>query len=219
MSYEKKLCVHMSFNIKRHRYTSVISWWYSSTPGCSGLRYLSVIIGNPSSGSVNQSHGGSCVMINSCAVQERGRVIPAFVWGVSLSRATSMFARHRLIASNESATSSALVSQSKSSGRADRNMRPSSFFWGLNCEGFVFAPFWEHEWHCGRENGNCSVVHSLLHLWHCLLIAVEKVRHHHPFLWVLWFGHMSSRSRIKSWLVINDCKRLHEEDAPSLRSS
>ena len=127
MSYEKKLCVHMSFNIKRHRYTSVISWWYSSTPGCSGLRYLSVIIGNPSSGSVNQSHGGSCVMINSCAVQERGSVIPAFVWGVSVSRATSMFARHRLIASNESATSSALVSQSKSSGRVDRKWGPPHF--------------------------------------------------------------------------------------------
>ena len=26
MSYKKKLCIYMSFNIKRHIYTSVISW-------------------------------------------------------------------------------------------------------------------------------------------------------------------------------------------------
>jgi len=62
------------------------------------------------------------------------------------------------------------------------------------------------------------VVHSLLHVWHCLLIAVENAWHHHPFLWVLWLGHMSSRSRSKSWLVISDGKRLCEEDAPRLRS-
>ena len=27
MSYKKKLCVYMSFNIKRHIHTSIISWW------------------------------------------------------------------------------------------------------------------------------------------------------------------------------------------------
>jgi len=29
MSYTKKICVYMSFNIKRHIYTSVISWCFS----------------------------------------------------------------------------------------------------------------------------------------------------------------------------------------------
>jgi len=57
-------------------------------------------IGNPSSGSVNQSHGDSCAIINSCAVQMRGSDIPPFIWGVSLSRDTSIFVRHRLIAFN-----------------------------------------------------------------------------------------------------------------------
>ena len=63
------------------------------------------------------------------------------------------------------------------------------------------------------------MVHSLLHVGHCLLIAVENARHHHPFLSVLWFGHMFSRSCSRSWLVISDWKRLCEEDAPRLRSS
>ena len=31
MSYKKNSCVHMSFNIKRHIYTSVISWWACRT--------------------------------------------------------------------------------------------------------------------------------------------------------------------------------------------
>jgi len=73
----------------------------------------------------------------------------------------------------------------KSSERADRKMRPASFFWGLNCEDFFFAPFREHAWHCGREGGNCTVVHSLLQVGHCLLIAMENALHHHPFIWVL----------------------------------
>jgi len=144
-----------------------------------------VSIGNPGSGSVNQSYGGSWVIITSCAVQVRGSVSPPFIWGVCLCRATNMFVRHRFIASSESATSSVLVSHSKSSGRADRKMRPASFFWSLNCEGFFFALFCEHARHCGREGGNCTVVHSLLHVGHCLLIAVANALLHHPFLWVL----------------------------------
>ena len=73
-------------------------------------------------------------------------------------------------------------------------------------------------WHCDREGGNSSVVHNLIHVGHCLLIAVEYAQHHHPFLRVLWFGHISFRSRSRSWLVISDRKRLYEEDVPRLRS-
>ena len=70
-----------------------------------------------------------------------------------------------------------------------------------------------------REGGNCSVDQSLLHVGHCLFIAVANALHHHPFLIVLWFGHMSSRSLKRSWLVINAWNRFWEDDTPRLRSS
>jgi len=59
---------------------------------------------------------------------------------VSLSRATNIFDKHLFIASNESATSSARVSYSKSSGTADWKMRPTSSSSSLNRDGFFFAP-------------------------------------------------------------------------------
>jgi len=94
------------------------------------------VVSSPSFRSVNQSHGGSWAVIIFHSGQARGSAIPPFIWGVSLSKATSMFARHLCMASIESATSSALVSQSRSSGSADRKIRPDSFSWSLNCEGF-----------------------------------------------------------------------------------
>ena len=39
---------------------------YSSISGCIGLRYSSVSKGNPNSGSVNQSHGASWIVVDSC---------------------------------------------------------------------------------------------------------------------------------------------------------
>jgi len=63
------------------------------------------------------------------------------------------------------------------------------------------------------------VVQSLLHVGHCLFIAVANALHHQPFLKVLWLGHMSFRSLNRSWLVINDWNRFCEDDAPRLRSS
>jgi len=63
------------------------------------------------------------------------------------------------------------------------------------------------------------VVQSLLHVGHCLFIEVANALHHHPFLRVLWFGHMSCRSLNRSWLVINDWNKFCEDDAPRLRSS
>ena len=130
--------------------------------------------------------------------------MPTFVWEVSLSKATSIFARHLLMASIESATSSTLVSQSRSSGSTDQKIRPASFAWTLHCEGVFPAPVCEREWHCDWEGGNCSEVHNLLHVRHCRFIALEYAQHHHPFPEVLWFGHMSSRSLSKSWLAIRD---------------
>ena len=79
----------------------------------------------------------------------------------------------------------------------------------------LFILFLEHVRHWASDEGNCSVVQSLLHVGHCLLIAVANALHHHPFLRVL----MSSRSRSKSWLVIRDWKRFCDEAVPSLRSS
>jgi len=128
----------------------------------------------------------------------KGKCQSSLHLGLFLSRATIMFVRHCFIASNESATFSILVSHSRSSERPDRKMRPASFSRILNCEGFFFAPFCEHARHCGKEGGNCTVVHSLLQVGHCLLITVANALHHHPFLWVLLFGHMSSRSRSRS---------------------
>jgi len=52
------------------------------------------------------------------------------------------------------------------------------------------------------------VVHNLLHVGHCLLISVEYAWYHHPFLRVLWFGHISSRSRSRSWLIISDLQEV-----------
>jgi len=93
-----------------------------------------------------------------------------------------MFDRHLFMASKESATSSARVSHSNSSGRADRKIRPTSLSCSLNCDGFFLAPIFEHVRYCAREGGNCSVVQSLLHVGHCLFIAVANALHHHPFL-------------------------------------
>jgi len=101
---------------------------YSSISGCMGLRYSSVSKGNPSSGSVNKSHGGSRIVVDS----HIGRLWdagPFFVWGVSLSRAVSMFNRHLFIASRNRATNSARLSHSSSSGRADLKIKP------LGCPG------------------------------------------------------------------------------------
>ena len=64
------------------------------------------------------------------------------------------------------------------------------------------------------KGGNCSVVQSLLHVGHCLFIAVANALHHQPFLKVLWLGHMSSRSLSRSWLVISDWNRFCDDDAP-----
>jgi len=93
-----------------------------------------------------------------------------------------MFDRHLFMASNESATSSARDSHSNSSGRAERKIRPTSLSCNSNCDGFFFAPVSEHARHCASEGGNCSVVQSLLHVGHCLFIAVANALHHHPFL-------------------------------------
>jgi len=93
-----------------------------------------------------------------------------------------MFIKHLFIASSESATSAARFFQSSSSGRADPKIRPIALSCSLNCAGFFFAPIFEHVRHCASEGGNCSVVQSLLHVGHCLLIAVANALHHQPFL-------------------------------------
>jgi len=59
-----------------------------------------------------------------------------------------MFDRHLFMASTESATSSARVSHSNSSGRADRKIRPTSLSCSLNCDDFFLAPIFEHVRHC-----------------------------------------------------------------------
>jgi len=123
------------------------------------------------------------------------------------------------MASKDSATSSARVSHSSSSGRADLKIKPTWLSWSLNCDGFFFVPNLEHARHCVREGGNCSVVQSLLHVGHCLFIAVVNALHHQLFLCVLCLGHMSSQSLNRSWLVINDWNRFCEDDAPRLGSS
>jgi len=92
-----------------------------------------------------------------------------------------MFIKHLFIASSESATSSRL-SHYSSSGKADRKIRPTALSCDLNCDGFYFAPIFEHVRHCASEGGNRSVVQSLLHVGHCLFIAVANALHHHPFL-------------------------------------
>ena len=125
---------------------------------------------------------------------------PFFVWGVSLSRAASMFDRHLFVASKDSATSSARVSHSSSSGWADLKIRPTWLSCSLNCDGFFFVPSLEHVRHCAREGGNCSVVQSLLHVGHCLFIAVANALHHHPFLWVLWLASIHLRV-YKLWML------------------
>ena len=61
------------------------------------------------------------------------------------------------------------------------------------------------------------MVQSLLHVEHCLFIAVANALHHHPFLRVLLLGDMSSRSLNRSWLVINAWNRFCEDDVPRLR--
>ena len=97
---------------------------YSSISGCIGLRYSSESKGNPNSGSVNQSHGDSWMVVGSCIA--RLWVAGSFlVFGVSLSRAVSMFNKHLLMASKERATSSARFSSSNSSGRADLKIKPT----------------------------------------------------------------------------------------------
>jgi len=115
-----------------------------------------------------------------------------------------MFIKHRFMASSDSATSSARLFHFISSGRADSKIRPTALFCSLNCDGFFFAPIFEHVRHCASEGGNFSVVQSLLHVGHCLFIAIANALHHHLFLLVLWLGHRSSRSHNKFWLVISD---------------
>ena len=66
-------------------------------------------MGNPSSGSVNQSPGGSWATVASCSIQTRGNDLPVRVWQVLLSRTTSIFAKHLFIVYNNSTTSSALA--------------------------------------------------------------------------------------------------------------
>ena len=119
---------------------------YFSISGRIGLRYSSVSKRNPNSGSVNQSHGGSWIVEDSCIERLWGEG-PFFVWGVSLSRAVSMFIRHLFMASRERATSSARFSHSSSSGRADLNIKPTWLSWSLNCDGFFFVPNREHVKH------------------------------------------------------------------------
>jgi len=123
-----------------------------------------------------------CCVCMTCTYSGVDMHPSCFVWGVSLSRATSMFDKHLFMASNESATSSALLSHSNSSGRADRKIRPTSLSCSLNCDGFFFAPILEHVRHCANERRNCSVVQSQLHVGHCLFIAVANALHHHPLL-------------------------------------
>ena len=129
-----------------------------------------------------------------------------------------MFDRHLLMASRGSATSPARFSHSNSSGRADLKIKPTWLSRSLNCDGFFFVPNLEDARHWVREGGNCSVVQSLLHVEHCLFIAVANALHNQPFIKV-WLDHMSSRSLNRSWLVINDWNRFCEDDAPRLRSS
>ena len=93
-----------------------------------------------------------------------------------------MFDRHLFMASRDSARSSARCSHSSSSGRADLKIKPTWLFRSLNCDGFFFVPNLEHARHWVREGGNCSVVQSLLHVGHCLFIAVANALRHHPFL-------------------------------------
>jgi len=120
-------------------HTGRISWSviYLKTPltthANNGLWYLSVSIRNPSSGSVNQSHGGSWAIISSYAVQVRGSVNLPFISGVSLSRATSMFVRHCFIASNESATSWCHSSHAGKNTLASPHFFDSSFIGGMLC--------------------------------------------------------------------------------------
>ena len=58
----------------------------------------------------------------------------------------------------------------------------TSSFCNLNCDGLFFAPVFEHARHCAGEGENCSVVQSLLHVRHCLFIAVANALNHYPFL-------------------------------------
>ena len=130
-----------------------------------------------------------------------------------------MFIKHLLMESRDSATSSARFSHSSSSGRADLKIKPSWLSRSLNRDDFFLLPTLVHVRHWVREGVNCSEVHSLLHVGHCLFIAVVNALLHHPFLRVLWFGHISSRSLNRSWLAINDWNRFYKDDAPRLRSS
>ena len=130
-----------------------------------------------------------------------------------------MFIKHLLMESKDSAMSSARYSHSSSSGRADLKIKPTWLSRSLNFDVFFFVPNLEHVRHWEREGENCSVVQSLWHVGHCLFIAVANALHHQPFLKVLWFGHMSSRSLTRSWLVIRDWNRISEDDAPNSRSS
>jgi len=123
-----------------------------------------------------------------------------------------MFDRHLLMASRDSATSSARLSHSSSSGKADLKIKPTLLSRSLNFDGFILVSNLDHARHWVREGRNCSVVQSLLHVRHCLFIAVANALHHHPFLRVLWLGHMSSCSLNRSWLVIDDWNRVCESE-------
>ena len=82
-----------------------------------------------------------------------------------------MFIKHFLMESRDSATSSARLSHSSSSGRDDLKIKPTWLSKGLHCDDFFLVPSLEHVSHWVREGGNCSVVQSLLHVGHCLFIA------------------------------------------------
>ena len=157
-----------------------------------------MIIGNPSSGIVNQSHGASCALVISCVVHVRGSGEPVIDCGMSLAKASSMLSKHLLMVSSERAASSALFPNFSSSGKVDLKIRPVSFSLALNWVGFLLVPLWRQELHLIWDGGNFSVVQSLLHDVHCVFIAVEYALNHHPFLVVLWSGHIFFRNLRRS---------------------
>ena len=85
-----------------------------------------------------------------------------------------MFIKHLLMESRDRATSSARLSHSSSSGRADLKIKPIWLSMGLNRDDFFLFPNLVHVRHWVREEGNCSMVQNLLHVGHCLFIAVAN---------------------------------------------
>ena len=85
-----------------------------------------------------------------------------------------MCIRYLLMESKDSATSSARFSHSSSSGRADIKIKPTWLSRSLSRDDFFLFPTLVHFRHWVREGGNSSVVQSLLHVGHCLFIAVAN---------------------------------------------